>query len=945
MDTLAFLKFVLPDDGFYIVTQITNGFPKNHVFDRVGDMAAHISNATENAPDTEVFFALGSFKERETVDVEGKRHQRTHANVKALKSFWLDLDVGISDGAKKYPTQIDAITALIGFARDTKLPCPTIVSSGYGIHAYWITSQSILPAYWESAAHNLKALCEGWGLLVDHSRTTDHASILRPVGTKNRKKKPGIVEFPTVTVAHQGEVHEQNTLMQCFERAVKTLGYDAPTSKRMNGHAVNPAGLTVPTEYLPSSAHLIADRCNQIKSFKDTKGNLSEPIWYKGLQLLHFTVEGDEIVHEWSSGHPGYSREETDKKIIQIAKMGPTLCSSFESVNAPGCKHCPHRGSITSPIQIGVTIDKAASAPIVVNGMLGGVELPEVPHGFIRGGPNTPGVWYVGDGSGPPLHVYAYDFYPVEMIHDAADKFEVIRIEHHSPQHGCRSAEIPSSVFGNAANLDAMLRSKGIHTLNAKYAKEYMNGYLQKLKASIPDTTLNTKMGWVNGSSFILGEKIFTPGGNRKAGLSRVVGAEVIAALAPTGSLDKWTDAMKRFDRPQLEAHFFSALIGFGAPLMKLTGHGGVVASMIGASNSGKTLSAKAAITVYGNYEGLAAYHNDTLNAKMNRMGVLNSIPIYVDEMTNVDPKVLSEIAYQTSQGAGRGRLKADASMQERSTWSTIVMLSSNSSMFGKISQIKSNAEAEQVRMFEYTVFRYPWFEREMGDLHEVLRNNYGLAGPVYIDWLTKNKDEAERILKQCADIIRQDANIEGRERFWIAAASCVLAGFLIAINLKLLKTDNLTDSWGRLLGWVHNNLSRMRGEVNAMKITEVSALGHFINERQNGILTCQAMMIGKQVKGVTPVRKPTTALVARIDRAEMVMWVSEIALRKFFGESQIDMAWVKAGLKAKKILTLSGSHNLGFGVDEFGSSTVPCWQIDLKHKELENIIAEELVG
>jgi hypothetical protein len=32
---------------------------------------------------------------------------------------------------------------------------------------------------------------------------------------------------------------------------------------------------------------------------------------------------------------------------------GPTTCAHFEKVNADGCNGCPHRGKITSPIQLG----------------------------------------------------------------------------------------------------------------------------------------------------------------------------------------------------------------------------------------------------------------------------------------------------------------------------------------------------------------------------------------------------------------------------------------------------------------------------------------------------------------------------------------------------------------------------------------------------------------
>ena len=80
-----------------------------------------------------------------------------------------------------------------------------IISSGHGVHAYFAFAQPLALDQWQPAAAALKRVCALAGLRADPSRTADAASILRPVGTHNRKTasapKP-------VTVLKRGAVND-----------------------------------------------------------------------------------------------------------------------------------------------------------------------------------------------------------------------------------------------------------------------------------------------------------------------------------------------------------------------------------------------------------------------------------------------------------------------------------------------------------------------------------------------------------------------------------------------------------------------------------------------------------------------------------------------------------------------------------------------------------------
>jgi hypothetical protein len=61
------------------------------------------------------------------------------------------------------------------------------------------------------------------------------------------------------------------------------------------------------TIFEPSFAAPIVARCEQVRALRDAKGNLIEPLWHANLGVLAYTLDGDLLAHEWSSGDPRYT--------------------------------------------------------------------------------------------------------------------------------------------------------------------------------------------------------------------------------------------------------------------------------------------------------------------------------------------------------------------------------------------------------------------------------------------------------------------------------------------------------------------------------------------------------------------------------------------------------------------------------------------------------------
>jgi hypothetical protein len=199
-----FLSSILPDQGIHFIA--TNdplgGFPHYacHSLEEMVKKAQEIDARGQNA-----FMACASYEQESYINAEGKRCQRTGENACLAKSFWLDIDCGAdkAEVGKGYLTPDVALVALRHFVNIVGLPEPSVVTSGGGLHVYFLLSEAITKEQWKPVAAQLKALtrCVATRLLADDSRTSDIASILRPVGTHNYKPEHGGAE---VTLYREG---------------------------------------------------------------------------------------------------------------------------------------------------------------------------------------------------------------------------------------------------------------------------------------------------------------------------------------------------------------------------------------------------------------------------------------------------------------------------------------------------------------------------------------------------------------------------------------------------------------------------------------------------------------------------------------------------------------------------------------------------------------------
>ena len=357
VSTLEFLQATLPADGYkFVALAKAGGQGLAHKAYESLEVMAQAIDSYDRQENLTVYHACASYKapSYDTVDLEGKRKRkfRGQPNWDKAKSLWCDVDCGEDKAAegKGYATKGEAAKLIHEFCTEKALPQPLIVDSGGGIHCYWPFTKTVGPNTWIKMGTMLKTAFKEAGLLVDPTRTADLSSVLRPVGTHNRKPGREVREVKAKTTV---TFTEPETLFKVLSKITQPV--ELPLINKYAAHVGLNDELTAHLgPKLESSANGVANHCAQVAAVRDTQGDVSYEHWRGVVGILKHCVEGYELAVEWSARRGITGHTNTDVRTrYESWDAGPAKCEFFQGCNPDGCTSCLHKGKITSPIQLG----------------------------------------------------------------------------------------------------------------------------------------------------------------------------------------------------------------------------------------------------------------------------------------------------------------------------------------------------------------------------------------------------------------------------------------------------------------------------------------------------------------------------------------------------------------------------------------------------------------
>jgi len=966
MSSFDLLQAVQPEEGWFAIVGISGDGTQStsQKLVQTREEAAEVI-ARFVAQKRNVFFGVAKYKSGEN---------RRKDNVAALKSFWVDVDCGPDKGTpdpktgvpQGYLTQDAALEALEEFCELVGLPVPVIVNSGRGIHAYWILEEAIGPTLWETIADKLAEICRVQQFYVDRA-VFETARILRVPNSLNYKGETPLPvtvlkeEVNPITAQELADLLGIDLDVAVEVKQKKIKKQEAKEDKHARRRVESPL-FKKQQESIAHSFKGLMQRslkdagCRQIKEAFLNRESLTYNQWWHALSIATQCEDRDTAIHTLSKGYKDYNPVETEK--IAASTKEPHRCATFEADNPGGCKGCPYKNKVGSPIALAkrvIAADpdqhkilrcdepddepeevKKDSVDIPVDWVAKNF-IPKMPTGYVRG---AGGGIYMETEDGDVVEVYAHDLYIVKRMFDPVDK-EVVVMRLHLPKDGVRTFILPNSSLANIDKLRTSLAEQGVVCGMKKEFERlfrYLSASLSALQWQQEAEKMRLQFGWMDSDTkFVLGDKEYTKDGVFHSPPSSSTEARA-AFIHEKGSLDKWKEVAKLYGRSGMEAAAFGMLTAFGSPLFKFTGHSGALINLIHPrSGTGKTTILHMANSVYGAPKDLCSSKDDTLNATIFKFGVNNHLHNALDEITNMSAEEFSSLAYAASQGVGKDRMTNGANkLRDNNTrWQSITLCSSNASFYEKLSTAKSDPDGEKMRIIEAKIEMNTAIDRDLGKemFDHQLMENYGLAGPVYIQYLVDNVESIKEELKRTQAYIDKHLELTPRERFWSDVFACNLVGGLIAKKLELIDWD-----FAPIMKWLKSQVSELRDEVTPPIMSCAGTVGDYINRHIQNLLIVDGTVNARHNMSNPPLREPKGPLFLRYEPDTFKLFVATGEFKRFCSSRQINYKDTLAELKRQGVLLARDfSKHMGKGMD--GPSVLSkCLVLDMKSSYFDGV-------
>lgn len=960
MSIAEFLKAILPQGGWYFCMVLVGRTTKHYEASTPEALSA-LCLAQDQAQHN-TYFALGAYKAPFCLEVQKgtgrqKKVWRKSYNCESIRCIALDLDCGDATN-KPYKTQADAIASLDQFLATTNFPPPRfVVNSGNGVHCYWVFPQSITKLdNWQRAAEVFFAVASHFDLHGDPTVTADRTQVLRPIETSNWKDP---TNPKPVSILREGS----ELPFADFNRELARIigAFQVPIKRKKPRSSDNSLkelqGASTPSA--PSDAEKIAAKCAVLKEMKETKGaNQAEPLWYACLGVLLYTTQGRAIAHKWSSGHSGYSADETDYKLDRREETGfpPTTCSAI-SQESPLCASCSYsKSNIGSPLTLGR--DDSASKPTTTP--ITRKDWPDFPEAVKRekfefDGKTLRWKKQVTDkvtktSVEKVFRVTEQLTWPMFIWYDEDEEQYMLHIKVRAWQNKFSEADIRFSVLGDGSRgLTRELAAKaGVVCMEEEGMSRFMRTWANDMRSAIDITCVSTKQGWREDNSFQLGASRFTPKGQRVETVISKRLATYVKPMQPRGSLNRFVEIIDHlYNHPGLERYQIFWLASLASPLLRLADSancGIAMSAHSAATGIGKSAVCRAGLGVWGDpsaYGQAIAAKNATPHGFFTMAGIRHNLPLLFDEATDLDPREVSNFLYTFSEGLAKVQGAKDGGLRNNSdlNWNTICYVTSNRSIVDILASQIRNAAPQAARVLEV---EFPPIKFDLQDsrlLTELTRNS-GTVGPYFIKNIVTRQEKVATAIHKELDALATATQVTTHARYWLRLSASILVACALGAALRIHRfpINPIRDLLIELI---------CTQAATAEELVEdpLDLVADLLSDLYSGmIITYNSGDLRKNIPAIMPdqLHLPRSSLTGRAVLDEGFVHVSASAVREWCGEKGVGFRSFKSSLYKMGVLVATDERVVLTRGLSIPSERARCWKLNLTHSLRRGLVAAQ---
>lgn len=579
-----------------------------------------------------------------------------------------------------------------------------------------------------------------------------------------------------------------------------------PSKNRLSQAEYAAMGIECVDELNPAAGlTAVVDRCRfmQHASAPDNQPSLSEPQWI-AMMSNAVPFEGCEAwIHRASEHHPGYSEAETTTRIERFRTDGyqPFSCARIQELGFDGCPAggCINRNGepTKSPAGLWGYIFESNRAAHVDRTLLESYTVSPFTV-------SDDGIWHEVERDGKPFKTRVtttrLDVVALGRDSDSKAWSYILNFVDHDGQR--KQWSMPAVMLGNSRQqYREVLLSMGVGLCPGARPAQLLAEFLTVAKNE-RRVTIAHQIGWHKGR-FVLPNRNIGPESCEDYVLQSD-SQSMEAAFAETGSLEGWKEGVALIARGNTRLMLSIALALTGTVLQLLDGEDNIGVNLVGPSSIGKSLTLKAAASVWGSHRFVRTW-NATGNGLQAVAALHNDTFLPLDEMGEADPKHIGNTVFALGNGQGRIRATQSGGQQAVRRWKLTFMSTSERSLQTTMAAHGQQVVAgQEVRLIEIPADArkgYGIFDNLGGaaspaelarQLSQATTEHYGHAGPAMIEALA-DPDRCPAVLERIRSLAAEFAREQGQHADAgqvsrvVSRLALVFAVGVVAIELEIL--------------------------------------------------------------------------------------------------------------------------------------------------------------
>lgn len=332
-----------------------------------------------------------------------------------------------------------------------------------------------------------------------------------------------------------------------------------------------------------------------------------------------------------------------------------------------------------------------------------------------------------------------------------------------------------SFLAGDGSEYRAHLLAGGLKITPGTKPKNMLTAYLQTAQTDQRARCVS-RVGWDRNSFVLPNETIGDQAEERVVFQGGIEGENL---LTTSGTLEEWRDQVGRCAAGNSRL-VLAISAAFAGPLLSMVGAESGGLHFVGPTSSGKSTALIVGGSVIGGGGRLGFTQNwrATMNGLEAIAAAHNDLTLFLDELSQIDPREAAETAYLLGNGSGKARMSRAITTRKKLSWTLLfvsageVTLEAHALSAGK--RLKGGAEVRLLNVSADAGAGLGMFEDLHGSgspdafsrqLKDAARRFYGTPLRPYLRYLVDNRTEVERAVRECRDQFLQDyvpANASG---------------------------------------------------------------------------------------------------------------------------------------------------------------------------------------